>query len=118
MDIRIKFLPDQQREFIEKLYIKNGLTTNQLAKLAKVHPRSFGDWRREKLTMTLSAAELFCKKFNLALPEEKEILITRWKKAKQEASRIGGIIRFKKHGSPATEEGRRKGGIKAIANLR
>lgn len=118
MDIRIKFLAGQQQEFIGKLYSKSGLTTNQLAKLAKVHPRSFRDWRREKLTMTLFAAKLFCKKFEIYLPEDKSILIERWQKTKQNAGRIGGIMRFKKHGSPATEEGRRRGGIKAIANLR
>lgn len=116
--MRTKFLPGQQQEFIESVYIKSGLTTNQLAELAQVHPRSFRDWRREKLTMTLFAAEFFCKKFEVVLPEDKGILIDRWQKAKQEASRIGGIALFKKHGSPATNEGRRKGGIKAIANLK
>lgn len=116
--LRIAFLPGQQEEFINKVYEVSKYNTNQLAQLANVHPRSFRDWRREKLTMTLSAAQLFCNEFNLKLPEGKEMMIARWKKTKEEAGRIGGIARFKKYGSPATEEGRRKGGTKAIANLK
>ncbi|RJQ38415.1 hypothetical protein C4559_01330 [Candidatus Microgenomates bacterium] len=115
---RIKFLLGEQKEFIDKVYEVSKYRTNQLAGLVNIHPRSFRDWRREKLTMTLFAAEFICKKFNLKLPEDRQVLINRWKKAKKEANRIGGIALFKKHGSPATPEGRSKGGIKAIANLR
>ena len=117
-NLRIKFLSGKQKEFLEKVYKVSGLNTNKLAEFAKVHPRSFMDWKREKLTMTLSAAELFCEMFKISLPERKESLILRWQKTKQEAGRIGGVERFKRHGSPATEEGRRKGGIKALANFR
>lgn len=116
--IRIKFYPGEQRKFIENVYKRSAYSTNALAGIAGVHPRSFRDWRREKLTMTLAAAELFCNKFNLKLPEDKKVMIERWEKAKEDASRKGGISLFQKHGSPATEEGRRKGGIKAIANLK
>ncbi|OGH08766.1 MAG: hypothetical protein A2152_00070 [Candidatus Levybacteria bacterium RBG_16_35_6] len=118
MEKRIKFLPGQQRQFIEKITVKSNYSTKQLAQIATIHPRSFRDWRREKLTMTLKAADAFCSKFNENLPEEKDLLIERWEKHKKEMNRKGGIARFKKHGSPGTEEGRRKGGIKAIANLR
>ncbi len=118
MEIRIKFLPEQQKKFIEDAYLKSNLSTRELAQIVGVHPRSFRDWRREKLTMTLRAAELFSSKFSVVLEEDKKLLINRWKKSKQDASRIGGIALFKKHGSPGTEEGRRKGGIKSIANLR
>lgn len=117
-NVRIKFLPSQQKQFIKRVYSLSKLSTNKLADIANVHPRSFRDWRREKLTMTLSAAEKFCKQFNLSLPEQREVLIERWRKTKAEAARIGGINLFKKHGSPATLEGRRKGGMKALANLR
>lgn len=118
MKIRIKFKSGEQKKFIEDLYIKSGCSTKQLSTIAGVHPRSFRDWRRERLTMTLESAEIFCEKFGLVLPEDKLLMITRWQNAKLEASRKGGIILFKKHGSPATLEGRRKGGIKTLANLR
>lgn len=117
-NLRIKFLPGQQRAFIATIYAKSGFSTKQLAKIVGIHPRSFIDWRREKLTIPLLAAELFCKQFNISLPEDKDIMVMRWQKAKEEASRKGGINLFNKHGSPATLEGRRKGGIKAIAILR
>lgn len=68
--------------------------------------------------MTLFAAEKFTILFKVALPENKKTLIQRWQKARENANRIGGLAMFKKYGSPGTAEGRRKGGIKAITNLR
>ncbi len=116
--IRLKFIFGQQKEFLNKVSNKSKFSTKELAKIAKVHPHSFRDWRNEKLTMTLTAAQKFVKLFNVVLPEDKEIMIKRWQEAKEKASRIGGLAHFKKYGSPATLEGRIKGGIKAIANLR
>lgn len=118
MDNRIKFLPGQQRKFIEDIYVKSKFSTKELAKIVGVHPRSFTDWRNERLTMPLRAAELFCIKFNHGLPEEKEILVDRWLKARKEAGRIGGLAHFKIYGSPGTKEGRRKGGMIAMAIMR
>lgn len=117
-NIRIKFRSGIQKKFIADVYKKSGCSINDLAKISGVHIRSFRDWKREKLTMTLAAAELFCEKFDLNLPEDKKIIVKRWRRAKKEAGRIGGVSRFKKHGSPATPEGRSRGGIKALANLR
>ncbi len=118
MELRLKFIAGQQEKFIQEIREKSHLSIKELAQIAGVHERSFRDWNREKLTMTLKAARLFCVKFGHVLPEKQEALVGRWKKGKEEASRIGGIARFKKHGSPGTEEGRRKGGMKSIANLR
>ncbi len=118
MDNRVKFLPNQQKKFIDNVYAKSKLSTKELAKIAVVHPRSFIDWRKEKLTMTLKAAKLFCTKFNCVLPEEKKILIGRWKKAKKDAGIIGGKANFDIYGSPGTKEGRRRGGIIAMENMR
>ncbi len=117
-NLRIKFLPGNQKAFIQELYRRSGFSTKQLADIAGVHQRSFIDWRREKLTMSLAAAELFCEKFEINLPEDKKALISRWETVKQEINRKGGLSRFKKYGGLATPEGRRRGGIKAIANLR
>lgn len=117
-NIRLKFISEQQKKFLNEVSNKSALSTEALAKIAKIHPRSFRDWKREKLTMTLTAAEKFVKLFSMDLPEDKAIMIQRWQKAKEKASRIGGFALFKKHGSPATLAGRRKGGMKAIANLR
>jgi hypothetical protein len=117
-DLRIKFLPGQQSRFLTAVLLKSGLSTEKLATVLRVHPRSLRDWKREKLTMPLDVAELFCKEFELTLPEDQITLIDRWKTAQSIANKSGGLARFAKYGSPATEEGRRRGGIHSIANLR
>lgn len=118
METRIKFLPRQQRLFLLQVAEKSSFSTEKLAKLAGVVGRSYRDWRREKLTMSLRAAEVFCNRFDIVLPEKKELLVRRWRNAKKKAARIGGLNCYKKHGSPGTLEGRRKGGRKALYILR
>lgn len=118
MRIRLKFLPNNQKNFLSKVQEKSGFSTKELAKIAEVHTRSFTDWKNEKLNMTLFAAEKFSNKFNIALPEEKRITISRWRQSQKLAAKKGGEIRFKLYGNFATAEGRRKGGIKSIATLR
>lgn len=115
---RIKFLPTQQEIFLNEVYARSGLSTQQLSQLVGIHPRSFIDWRKEKLTLPLRAAEIFCKEFGLYLPEDKEIMILRWKTAQKKANSTGGRAAFKKYGCQATQEGRSRGGKKAMANLR
>lgn len=116
--LRLKFLPGEQKAFLQNICLKSNLSTKQLALIAKIHPRSFIDWKREKLTMSYEAAKIFCDKFQVSLPESEDILIARWREVKNEASRKGGLALFMLHGSPATVEGRRLGGIKSISNLR
>ena len=118
MQKRLKFLPGKQKEFLEEIYKKSRLSTKELAEIADICPRSFRDWRREKLTLTLKTAETFCKRFSVRLPEEKEIMMERWSIFKRNVSKKGGIALFKKYGSPATKEGCHKGGKKAFAILR
>lgn len=114
MESRLKFLPDKQKEFLLKVQIKSNLSTDELAKFAGVVPRSFRDWKREKLTMSLKAANIFYKKFGVSLPENKQLLINRWKQIKNNAAKIGAIARFKKYGKFCTPEGCRKGGLNSI----
>lgn len=118
MEIRLKFLPGDQEKFLLQVTKQSGLSTDRLAGLTGVTPRSYRDWKRGRLNMSLKAAEVFCEEFRVVLPERKEALMTRWKKAKLEASRKGGIALFQKYGSPGTNEGRKKGGRKALSILR
>lgn len=115
---RIKFKAGAQRTFIEELCEKSNLSTKELAARANITPRSFRDWKNEKLTMTEASADAFCRQFSLVLPEEKDVLIRRWVLSKKVAAKRGGISRFQKYGSFATVEGRKKGGRKAIEILR
>lgn len=118
MRIRIKFLSGEQKIFLVEVARRSNLSTNELAKIAGVVPRSYRDWKREKLNMTLEAAEIFCDKFRIRLPEKKDLMVERWLSFKREISKKGGLALFRKHGSPATLEGRKKGGKKTLAILR
>lgn len=118
MEIRVKFLPGKQKLFLQQIQEKSDLNINQLAQIAGVVPRSYRDWKREKFAMSLKAVRLFIKKFKIPLPEKLETITQRWKNYKIISAKKGGIARFKKHGSPATLEGRKKGGRKALKILR
>lgn len=118
MKIRIKFLLGKQKEFLLEVAKRSNLSTDELAKLAGIVPRSYRDWKREKLNINLEAAEFFSNKFGVILPEKKELMIERWLNLKKEISKKGGLALFKKHGNPATPEGRRKGGAKTLSILR
>lgn len=115
---RIKFLRGQQTEFLSQVIFKSKFSTKQLAHLAGVHSRSFSDWKKENSTMSLSAAELFCKQFKVVFPEDKSVMETRWKNTQKEANKKGGYGRFYKYGSPGTQEGRSKGGKISLEKLR
>lgn len=118
MRMRVKFLSGQQRSFLLRVEEKSKLHPDKLAGLAGIVSRSYCDWKREKLHMTLAAALSFQKNFMVPLPESSREMVRRWKKYKSEMGERGGLARFKKYGSPATPEGRRKGGAKALSILR
>lgn len=118
MEKRIKFSDGEQRRFLIKIQDISGLNIDGLAKIAHVTPRSFRDWKREKLNMTLNAALEFSSKYEIKLPEPIDDLEVRWTKYKGEIGKRGGIISFEKYGNPSTMEGMRKGGAKTLSILR
>lgn len=118
MEKRIKFLKGDQKKFIANVQLASGLKVDNLAEISGVTPRSFRDWKREKLNMTLKAALIFSSSYKVKLPENIISLETRWKKYKSEIGRRGGMVTFKKYGSPSTLEGMRKGGSKTLSILR
>lgn len=111
-------MPGKQKEFLQEIVKASGLSTKKLAQLVKIHPRSFLDWKKEKLRMSLKAVELFEKKFGVKPPESKEVIIDRWEKSLSLVAKIGGIARYKKYGGLATKEGRKRGGVQAMEILR
>jgi len=118
MENRIKFISGQQRKFLLKVQEISDLKLDELAKIAGVVPRSYRDWKREKLCMGLRAAIDLSSKFNVQLPERVDEMELRWKKFKSEKGKIGGFACLKKYGNPATTEGRKKGGAKTLSILR
>lgn len=118
MENRYKLPSNLQKRYLLEAEKISGFSADKLAKLFGIVGKSYRDWRRGKYTITQKAVEIIEKKFQIKLPYSKDKALRAWQKEKKAASRKGGIALFKKHGSPATHEGRHKGGIKSIANLR
>lgn len=115
---RLKFPPGKQRKFLEKVLQKSRLTTSELARILSVSSRTVRDWKREKYCISTRAINLFHKELGIEMPAEKEKYIASWRKARLEASRVGGFAHLEMYGSLGTPEGRRKGGKKAMQILR
>lgn len=94
------------------------LNQTQLATLFGVVPRSYRDWRRGKFSVPQSTVHIIEKSFHIPFPVTKNTALLQWKNNKQIASQLGGLARFRIHGSPATQEGRKKGGRHALELLR
>jgi len=118
MDKRVRFLPGQQQQFLSKIGEVSRFSSDDLAAIAGVVGRSYRDWKRGKLNMSLKASRKLSLKFDVPLPEKEFALITRAREYKSEKGKIGGYAHFRKYGSPGTSEGRRKGGSKVLAILR
>ncbi|HUV47069.1 MAG TPA: LAGLIDADG family homing endonuclease [Candidatus Bathyarchaeia archaeon] len=118
MELHVKFKPNHQRSFLFEVAHRSNLSVNKLAKLAEISAKNYRDWKREKISMRLKAAKILSQKFCVKLPEKTEIMVSRWRKARQEAAQIGGLACFRKYGCPATFSGRSKGGKKALYILR
>lgn len=103
---RVKFLEGKQKEFLELIKNRLNLTHAEMAKLAGVHIRSFTDWRREKLSMSLPAVKILCKKANIPLPSNIQIKDPFWYVSS--GSSAGGIAHYKKYGRVAIDEEYRK----------
>jgi len=117
MEKRIKFLKGEQKKFLVSVQNNCGLNVDGLAEIAQITPRSFRDWKREKLCMTVKSAEKFSTLYKVSLPEDIEVMKTRWFEYKRQIAKKGGISTLKKYGSIGTPEGRSKGGKNAIRIL-
>jgi len=118
METHFKFRDGEQRQFLLEIASKSELSTEHLAKIVGFSARSYRDWIKEKYAIAASAAKFLSESFSILLPEKENILTERWKNMKSQASKVGGFAHFRMYGSPATLEGRRKGGSKALKILR
>ena len=105
---RVLFIKGEQRKFIDLVMEKLNANINKLAFLANVHPRSIRDWKREKLSVPLTALNIFCTEANLPMPKEIEIKEPFWYSSK--GSMAGWLAVKKKYGErvPINEEHRKK----------
>lgn len=118
MESRYKIPHAIQKRYLETVEKTSSLSGEKLAILFGVVGRSYRDWKRGKFSIPVKVADLIEKRFKISYPYCKEEALQNWKEAKLHASHLGGVGLIKKHGSPATVEGRRKGGLHALEVLR
>ncbi len=112
---RVRFPRGEQTEFLNKALLDLDMKKYELAKTANVCSITLFDWKREKYNMDLSSLEMICKKFNLDLPGNIEVLPEHWSLGK--ACRLGGKRYAELYGSPGTLESRRRGGLRSQARF-
>lgn len=106
---RVKIAKGGLREFLDEVLVKSRLDTESLGKVCGVSGRTIRDWRREKYNMNYEALLKLHKISGIPIPRFVEILPEYWSTKK--ASRLGALKRNELYGSPATPEGRRRGGL-------
>ncbi|MFA6285319.1 MAG: LAGLIDADG family homing endonuclease [Parcubacteria group bacterium] len=67
----------------------------EFAKILKISERNLSDWKREKITLPLSTVKIICKKADLALPKNVQLLLPYWY-TKKGASK-GGLAVLEKY---------------------
>ena len=105
---RVKFQKGKQKEFIEDMQKTLGFSIDKMAELVNIHPRSLRDWRREKITMPLSALEIFCQTASINKPSNIEILEPFW--YSDLGGKAGWQVVFEKYGGVPKNEKKRKAG--------
>lgn len=114
---RLMFPSGYQKLFIEKL-LQNGATSRSLSETSNVSTRTIRDWRAEKYHIPERVVKVFCKKYEIKLPNNITQLIENWKLMRKQVSSRGARARYKIYGNFSTPEGRRKGGHNALQILR
>lgn len=110
-NFRLKFPLGKQKQFLDEVIEKSGLSSDKLADRVGVSGRTFRDWRREKFIISGKAVKKLSNIFNIELHFSYTELREKWINSVSEANRKGGISRYLKYGSFSTLEGCRKGGL-------
>lgn len=88
----LKFPEGEQRKFLMSVFDKSGLKTKELARIIGVVPHTVRDWKIERYNISELAVDVFSKKFNIHLLQDKEDMLNEWKKLKSEAAGKGGSV--------------------------
>lgn len=67
---RIKFPERKQKQFLYSAKNKINKTWREIAEMIGVSVRTLTDWKREKFTMTLEAAQILSKKSEIEIPKK------------------------------------------------
>lgn len=106
---RVIFKNGNQAAFLKELKFSYSLSTDQIADLCSVSPRTFRDWLRGKYSISEKALKILSNKLSFSLPDSIEIIEDYWYVTK--GARNGALRRMELYGPPGTPEGRIKGGI-------
>ncbi|MBI3256137.1 MAG: hypothetical protein HYZ63_04170 [Candidatus Andersenbacteria bacterium] len=75
---RVQFQKGKQNLFILTAQERLRLSSEELAFMLKLHPRTVRDWRREKFCMSLHAVQFLCKKANMSFPDNAKVKDPFW----------------------------------------
>ncbi len=103
---RAKFKKGKQKEFIIKSKEELGLTWQEFSQIAKTSSRNLNDWKNEKISMSVNALSIICKKRKCALPKEIEILNPYW--YARRGALLGGKATYEKYGIIGGNQEKRK----------
>lgn len=103
---RAVFPKTKQRKFLLNAEKRLALTSDKIAKLLKIHPRTFSDWKKEKFSMSFKALKKLSDKARLKMPSYIEIREPFWYTSK--GGKIGGPAVFQKYGFIGGNPERRK----------
>lgn len=107
---RLLFKSDELKKFIEEAQIKQGLSSDGLAKLVGLSGRTIRDWKKMKFKPSRDAILKISKLSRVQIPRFK-ILSPFWNATA--AGRLGGKKAYELHGLLGTYESRVRGGIRS-----
>ncbi len=102
---RVQFPKGLQKKLLLLVLKKSGLSYVQLAHYAGVGPRTFRDWRNEKITMSYTALEKLCSLIQKPIPEDITVLERYW--YAQKGASAGGHASFTRQGNTIGDPKRR-----------
>jgi hypothetical protein len=92
---RVLFPETKQKAFLLRIEKRLRLPPKKIAELLKIHPRTFGDWKREKFSMPLAVLKTLSQKTRIKIPSYIEIRDPFWYASK--GGKIGGQKTYQKY---------------------
>jgi len=105
---RLEFSTGEQKSFLESVKSVSKMNNEELAMVCSVSSRTLRDWLNEKHRISSNAFEKIVNKTKISPKKKFKLLPDNWHLTK--AAQKGGLAYFARYGTPATHEGRSKGG--------
>ncbi len=106
MEKRVIFTEGAQSRFLKRILQTSDITQNALARGLKAHPRSMSDWIHERYSLPLNVLQAILKKYPAVCPPRVVTRSAFWYTS--DAGRHGGIAHYKKYGTVAPDEEKRR----------